>query len=459
MRKMICAPTVSLVFSVLLLFPGTSYAQYHVNGTISGTITDPSGAAISGATVTAENTLNGTSQTTKTNTTGAYLFSDVPPATYTITVQMTGFQTCVARGVILDPAASRTSSCKLQVGSTSQTVEVQGNALQVDTSNAQINSVINSEQIEQLPDNGRNFTNFLALEPGVEGVNFSDFNSMNIFATQGVSVNGLRDSDNNILIEGVSSQRTRDNAATTASPSIDAIGEVNIVSTGYMPEYSRGAGAQIVVQLRSGTDHYHGSLYEYNQNTDYDSAENALPGQQTTPRGVINWNNFGGTFGGPVPGMHHKLFFFYSEDVTRQPGVTPNNVIVPSALAHTGNFSEYCAAAIACPAVPAFLNGMTDPNTGLTLVAGSPFPNNTIAKNFWSSNGAALMGVYPSPNLSSGTVANGLANYFYASQSPSNNHTESAKFDYMIDRWKSHLAVSLRHYLPSTSPRHSARRC
>jgi hypothetical protein len=444
MRKMIWA--VSLVFSALLFFPATSYAQYHVNGTISGTITDPSGAAISGATVTAKNTLNGVSQTTKTNTTGGYLFSDMPPATYTITVENTGFQSCVAQDLVLDPAGSRTFSCALPVGSTSQTVEVRSGALQVDTENSQLNSVVNSQQIEQLPDNGRNFTNFLALEPGVAGVNFSDFNSMNIFATQGVSVNGLRDSDNNILIEGVSSQRTRDNAATTASPAIDAIGEVNIVSTGYMPEYSRGAGAQIVVQLKSGTDRFHGSLYEYNQNTVYDSAQNALPGEQTNPRGVINWNNFGGTFGGPVPHTNHKLFFFFSEDVTRQPSTSPNNVVVPSALAHQGNFSEYCAAAIACPAVPAFLNGQTDPNTGATLVAGQPFPNNTIASKFWSSNGAAFMAVYPLPNLSSGTVANGFPNYFYSSASPSNNHTESLKVDYVIDPWKSHLAVTLRHY-------------
>jgi hypothetical protein len=446
MRQMIRVLTVALVFSAAFLLPGASYAQYHVNGTISGTITDPSGAAISGATVTATNTLNGTSQSTKTNPNGSYLFSDMAPATYSIKVENQGFQTCVTQGLVLDPAASRTFSCALQVGSTSQTVEVQGSALQVDTESAQLNSVINSQQVEQLPDNGRNFANFLALEPGVEGVNFSDFNSMNIFATQGVSVNGLRDSDNNILIEGVSSQRTRDNAATTAAPALDAIGEVNIVSTGYMPEYSRGAGAQIVVQLKSGTDQYHGSLYEYNQNTAYDSALNALPGQQTNPRGVINWNNFGGTFGGPIPHTNHKLFFFYSEDVTRQPGSSPNNVVVPSALAHQGNFSEYCAAAIACPTVPAFLNGQTDPNTGTTLVAGKGFPNNTIAKQFWSSNGAALMGVYPLPNLSSGSVANGLANYFYSSQNPNNNHTESLKVDYVIDPWKSHLAVSLRHY-------------
>jgi hypothetical protein len=447
MRRFVETSFVALVLGLALVAtPIYSHAQYHVNGTITGTITDPSGALVAGVKVTATNTATGISQSTQTNTAGVYFFSDVPPATYTVTAAKDGFRTCEGSGVVLEPSSTRTFSCAMQVGQATETVSVTAGELQVQTDTSQLSEVINSTQIEQLPDNGRNFANFLALEPGVAGIGFDTFNSMNIFATQGVSVNGLRDSDNNILIEGVSSQRTRDNAATTAAPAVDAIGEINIVSTGYMPEYSRGAGAQIVVQLKSGTDKFHGSLYEYNQNTDYDSAANWAVGTQTAPRGTINWNNFGGTFGGPVPGMHKKLFFFYSEDITRQPGASPNDVIVPSALAHQGNFSEYCAANIACPTVPAYLAGQTDPNTGQTLVQGQPFPNNTIAQSFWSPNGAALMAVFPQPNLPSGTVASGFDNYYYSSQNPNNNHTESLKVDYVIDPWKSHLAVSLRHY-------------
>ncbi|MBV9342596.1 MAG: TonB-dependent receptor [Acidobacteria bacterium] len=440
----------TLLVAGILFWATSTFAQYHVNGGISGTITDASGAAVAGAKVTAINTENGTPQSTTTTAIGSYLFSDMPAATYTITVEKEGFENCSGQGLVLDPGATRTFSCALKVGATTETIQVQAAALQVSEDTSQLNSVINSHQIEQLPDDGRNFANFLALEPGVAGINFSDFNSMNIFSTQGVSVNGLRDSDNNILIEGVSSQRTRDNAAETAAPAIDAIGEVNIISTGYMPEYSRGAGAQIVVQLKSGTNQYHGSLYEYNQNTDYDSAQNHLPGLTNTgpnrvPTGVINWNNFGGTFGGPIPHTNHRLFFFFSEDITRQPGASTNNVVVPSALARQGNFSEYCQAGIACPTVPAWLAGRTDPNTGQTLIQGQPFPNNTIAQAFWSTNGAALLGVYPLPNLNN-SVASGNPNFFYLSRNPNNNHTESLKVDYIIDPWKSHLAVSLRHY-------------
>jgi hypothetical protein len=436
---------VLLLVGVLLALPAASLAQNTVNGTITGTVTDSTGAVVGGAAVTAINTSSEVSQKTSTNNSGIYLFSDMLPATYTVTIEKTGFRRCEASGIVLDPGLTRTFSCVLEVGEVSQVISVEAGALQVDTTTSKINSVINSQQIQELPVNGRNFTNFLALQPGVAGINFGDFNSMNIFATQGVSVNGLRDQDNNILVDGVSSQRTRDNAATTAAPPIDAIGEINIVSSGYMPEYSRGAGAQIITQIKSGTSQYHGSLYEYNQNTVYDSAANAAPNLVGTPRGPINWNNFGGTIGGPVPKVQ-KLFFFFSEDVTREPASTVNNVVVPSALAQQGNFSEYCAAKIACPSVPAFLAGKIDPNTGTALVAGQPFPNDTIPQAFWSANGAALLHVYPLPNVSTGTVANGLTNYRYVSKNPSNNHTETGRVDYSLDKINSHLAVSLRHY-------------
>jgi hypothetical protein len=440
--------TVFAVVVALGLLVQPAHAQSQVNGTLTGTITDVSGAVVSGANVTATNKSTAVQQTTSTNNVGVYVFADMPPGTYELKVEKGGFQACVGAGIILDPAQTHSFSCSLKPGTATETVTVDASALQVDTGSSQVNGVINSTQTEELPVNGRNFANFLAVQPGVSGLSFDSMNSMNIFATQGVGVNGLRDEANNILVEGVTSTRTRDNAAETAAPTIDAIGEINIVTAGYMPEYSRGAGGQIIVQLKSGTDHYHGSLYEYNQNTDYDAASNALnPGAPTAP---INWNNFGGTIGGPVIPGHKKLFFFYSQDVTRQPSTSIGKALVPTTLAQQGNFSEYCNAGLACPAVPAFLNGQKDPNTGQTLVTGQPFPNDTIAKQFWSANGSALLAVYPAPNvagLSGNTLVNPPLgfNYTYPQNSAANAHVESLKVDFVINP-KNHLAVTLRHY-------------
>lgn len=432
--------------ALLLIPPG--YAQNQANGAITGTITDVSGGVVQDANVTLTNKSSNVGQTTSTNSVGVYIFSDIAPGTYDVKVEKPGFQACVGTGVVLDAAGTRTFNCSLKPGVATETVTVDAGALQVDSSAVQVNSVINSTQTEELPVNGRNFANFLAVQPGISGLSFDSMNSMNIFATQGLGVNGLRDEANNIQVEGVTSTRTRDNAAETAAPTIDAISEINIVSTGYMPEYSRGAGGQIIVQLKSGSQQYHGSLYEFNQNTDYDAANNVRnPG---APKSPINWNNFGGTIGGPIIPHHKNLFFFFSEDVTRQPSTSIATALVPSVLAKQGNFSEYCAANIACPKVPQFLAGKTDPNTGQVLVAGQPFPNNTIAKQFWSPNGSALLNVYPDPNVPglSGTsiVAPPNAfNYTYPQPSPSNAHVESLKVDYFINP-KNHLAVTLRHY-------------
>ena len=254
-----------LFFGIMIFRAPRSFAQYHVNGNITGTITDSSGAVVPGAKVSITNVANNVSFSTETNKDGIYLFSDVSPATYAVSATKQGFETCAANNVLLESADTRTFSCALTVGQVGETVTVNATALQLQSESVQVNSVVNSNQIAELPDNGRNFTNFLALEPGVAGVSFDANNSMNIFATQGVSVNGQRDQDNNALVEGVSSQRTRDNAATTAAPATDLIQEINVVAAGYLPEYSRASGAQIIVQLKSGIDKFHGSLYEYNK--------------------------------------------------------------------------------------------------------------------------------------------------------------------------------------------------
>ena len=191
-----------------LLVSVSTQAQNTVNGTITGVVTDNSGAVVVDANVTATNVSTQIAQTRTTNTTGLYLFADLAPAQYDVKISKDGFRTCESKGVTLDPGLTRTISCVLQIGSTTESVTVEAGSLQVDTTTSKINEVINAQQIEELPVNGRSMANFLALEPGVAGINFGDFNSMNIFATQGVSVNGLRDQDNNILVDGVSSQRT-----------------------------------------------------------------------------------------------------------------------------------------------------------------------------------------------------------------------------------------------------------
>jgi hypothetical protein len=407
------------------------FAQTQTLATISGTITDTTGALVPGTKVTAMNRGTGVGQTATTNDSGYFVLANLPAGTYDVTAEKENFKRCSHAGVTLDPAGSVSLPCVMEVGEITQTVEVHGQALAVSTEEAKVSRVINQSQVQEMPVNGRNFVSLLGLQPGVvQGFAFNSNQSMNMFATQCTHVNGLRGDANNVQIEGSPSTRTRANGAIVAPPSIDAIGEINIVTTGYMPEYSRGAGGQILIQLKSGTQDYHGGVYEFLRNDALDARNFFSP---TVSK--LKLNNFGYDIGGPVIPHHNKLFFFWDQEWTRARTTYTYTANVPSNLARTGNFSEYCAAGLPCPTVPAYLNGVDG------LVAGQPFPQDTIPSNLFSRNGAAFVQAMAVPTQP------GLAiNFIQQLGSPSNERKEALKVDYIVDRIKSHLTVALRHY-------------
>src|SRR6516162_11778664 len=277
------------VLGLTLCFAIPGFSQTQVLGTISGTVSDKSGAVIPDSTVTATN--KGTSQltTATTNDAGYFIFTNLPAGTYDVAAEKAGFQRCVRTGVILDPAGRVDVNCSMDVGQETQTVEVTAQSLVVQTEEAKVSRVLNNTQITEIPTNGRNFASLLGIQPGViQGFSFNSFQAMSLFATQCTSVNGLRGDANNLQVEGSPSTRTRANGATVAGPALDAIGEINIVTTGYMPEYSRGAAGQVLMQMRSGTQQYHGDVYEFLRN-------NALDSRNFFSSTVSNlkYNNFG----------------------------------------------------------------------------------------------------------------------------------------------------------------------
>src|SRR5437764_9509816 len=201
-------------------------------------------------------------------------------------------------------------NCSLRVGAVSEKVEVQAQTLTVQTEDSKVARVITDTQMQEIPVNGRNFASLLALQPGVEqefAFNSFQGSGFSIFATESTHVNGLRGDENNIQIEGSPSTRTRGNGAVTAPPSMDAIGEVNIVTTGYLPEYSRAGGGQVIIQMKSGTERYHGSAYEYLRNEAMD--ERNYSAVATTTNSILNYNNFVYSFGHPGSSRMEKLFF------------------------------------------------------------------------------------------------------------------------------------------------------
>ena len=458
-----------IVFGMLLMAPMSASAQTSMLATISGVITDPSGAVIPDVSITATNT--GTQQTARasTNPSGNYVLPNLPSGDYNVRAEKEGFQVCENLGVHLDPAASVQSNCTMKIGQVTQTVEVHASPITVQVTDSKVTRTVDSTQMQDLPVNGRNFVSLFGLQPGVvQSFSFNSFQAMSLFASQCTQVNGLTGESNNLLIDGTPSTRTRANGATVAMPSMDSIAEVNIVTTGYMPEYSRAAGGQFAVSLKSGGDKYHGSAYEYIRNDALDSRNFFSP---TVP--TLKFNDFGFAIGGPVIPKGHKLYFYLSEEWNREVSGSTWTGTVPTAHDRAGNLNDYCQVFTgSCPTVPAYLNGVDgltyvapppapapDPRPGACAASGGTaagcFPGNVIPQSLLSSNGRAMVAnMYVPPNTVSKPGASypyeGGLNFITTYNGPNTTHMYDIKGDY-IPNEKNHLAVSLRHYFGNTS--------
>ncbi|MGB9433091.1 MAG: carboxypeptidase regulatory-like domain-containing protein [Candidatus Acidiferrum sp.] len=334
---------------ILLLAGGLAYAG--VTASISGTVTDPSGAAVAGATVTATNVGTGVAATQQTNSQGFYSFQSLPLGTYTIEVEQKGFKSYKQTGLVLDVNSALVVDVVLQVGQTNETVEVSSSALHVDTASTQMGEVIEGKEMTDVPLVSRSYTDLLALQPGVvatsSGMNgalggsftsagFSPplvSGSLNAGAQ---SVNGMREAANGFLLNGILVQETGYSGA-GAIPNLDSIAEFRILTNNFDAEYGNYSGGQINVVTKSGTNDWHGNAFEFFRNTDLD-AKNFFDGINGNSRGAYHQNQFGGTFGGPI--KRDKIFFFADYQGNRV--IQPETQVItgaPSAATEQGDFS------------------------------------------------------------------------------------------------------------------------
>ncbi len=315
--------TRTLLFVGLLIL-GANAAFADVFATIRGIVTDPTGAVISGAQVTATNTQTGISKTTTSQSTGLYEFLQLPLGTYTVTVTKQNFKTFKSSQFTLTVNQVYDLAAKLEVGLASETVEVRANPVQVETTSIQQSTLINSQQIVDLPLNGRNFTQLEQLAPGVMASNdrFGTF-----------SVNGSQSQQSNYLINGTDSN---DIALNTPGfiPSPDAIQEFNLISSTINPEYGRNSGGIVNAVIKSGTNQWHGGIFDFYRDTFMNTRNFFTVGPQQP---IFHQNQFGGTFGGAV--KKDKTFFFLSYQGTYNVVATQNITSVLSPAERLGDFS------------------------------------------------------------------------------------------------------------------------
>ncbi len=360
MTKLRCC----LISLCILLFTLTLAAQVQ-NGQFSGTVTDPSGAAVPNAKVTVSNAATGLSVTATSNATGSYSIPELPPGTYKITVEASGFKTFSNVGVTLNAGVIAHVDAKMTLGQAREVVEVTGQAAQINTEESKLATTVSSTQIANLPLNGRNVFDLMQLAAGAVNVNGVDFEN-----GHGTVVNGVREDFNGFLINGVSNKGLSGGAVNV--PIQDSVEEFQQLQLNMSAQYGNSAGGSVNLVTKSGTNDWHGSAWEYIRNNALDANEYFL-NQQGVARPALRFNQFGATVGGPI--IKNKLFFFLSLQGdrfttigtpvtnTQETATWRNAVIQADAAANAGTNPTNSTAALLyssfAPANPGASTGLT----------------------------------------------------------------------------------------------------
>lgn len=402
---------------ILLLAASGLYSQSIGNGTFLGTVTDPSGAGVAGAIVRVTSTGTALQREAATDEQGNFQLLLVPPGTYQMEVEKTGFQRAARQHLELNAGQSLRVDTVLQIGSVSETVQVEAKVAQVDTATANVGATVYGSQVQQLALTTRSFTQLVTLQPGVSS-NQAQQPGFGSNTSVPFSFNGGQQSSNNWLLDGGRNVDTY-NGNNLTMVNLDAIAEVRIERNAYSAEYGRNSGAQINVITRSGSNSFHGTAFEFFRNDKLD-ARNFFA--QAKPKN--RYNNFGWTLGGPI--KRDKLFFFLSNEYRRIKQTTgTRTAIVPTDAQLAGNFAG--------------TRTINDPLTG------SPFPNNQIPANRLDPNAQVLIRTWyerPTPGFQSGALN-------YSSSEPDGTRYRSAlgRIDY---NYKPNLTFFGRYNIDST---------
>ncbi|HEX4020392.1 MAG TPA: carboxypeptidase regulatory-like domain-containing protein [Acidobacteriaceae bacterium] len=419
--KILC---IAAVLSVVLSSAAPIWAS--VGGSISGAVKDPSGRVVPSANITLREVNTGLSYQTHTDAKGYYILPVLPVGRYELDVDATGFREYQRKGIVLDTNAALALDATLEVGSVAQTVSVTDNTLHVEITSTQLGQVISSRQMTAVPLNGRSYTDLLSLQPGVapattitsatvQDVGATILNPSGTLNPGTISVNGQREFANYFNVNGSDAEEDV-NFGTAIVPNLDAIAEFRIITSNYDAEYGEFSGGQISVITKSGSNGFHGDVFEFLRNTDLDARNYFSP-----TRGVFRQNQFGGTVGGPV--RRDKIFFFTDYQGTRQTqGVDTGNISVPSNADRTGNLSDLASNLTGIVGGPYFANLLTQ-KLGYSVTAGEPyylprctassecvFPNAIIPQKAWSTPAQRMLQYIPAPNTAGGTFATSAYN-------------------------------------------------
>ena len=395
----------------IVLLAGLAFGQE--NGSITGTVKDQSGAALPGATITVTSEALGVSQTVQSGSQGTFLVPQLPPGTYAVSAELSGFKRAVKTNVIL-PIASKVNAGDfvLEIGNVTEVVSVESNLgqLQVQTESGERSDLVTNRQLRDIALNGRNIADLMKVVPGViAGGTITTSTVTNVVG--GFNVNGTRSLQHEYTVDGVTNLNLGNNTGALVSVNPDSLEEVKVLTSNYQAEYGRAGGGFIALTTRGGSSEYRGGLRYFgrnealNANTFFNNARGGAAAGFSKP--PYRFNYYGWDFGGPVPFAgtkdHPKMFFYAAQEYYDQlvPQTSSMNIRVPTALERAGNFSQT-------------VDGTGKPITIIDPTTGQPFPGNVIPGDRIYAPGQASLAFLPMPN----TTAGGNA-YNYTSQESS----------------------------------------
>src|SRR5580693_9906827 len=453
-----------IFFVLTLILPAMLFAQGYF-GTVSGVLTDPSGAVIQGAKVTLLDEQKGYQFTATSDSDGRYLFASIPPGTYSVTAETQGFEKTVRTHIKLNVSENPAANLTMKIAGAAQTVEVQAQTSTIATEDAVTGQVIDRRLINDLPLVSRDVTELTFLAPGVTDM---DDQCHNCGSTNFVS-NGSRGASADILMDGASVTNFEPNGGVTQAvyvPSPEAVEEFNVQQSNFSEAYGFSGASIINMVTRSGTNSFHGSAYDFIRNTITD-ANNWFNDRYDIPIPPVHRHEFGGTIGGPI--LKNKTFFFFDWDGILASSMNTYQAGVPSAAMRTGDFGEVCTSqggsfnsSGMCMqgGTPLIAGQLYDPYSGVYNSGdGGPvrstfIPNNRV--DLYNSPGSpALVGtipnleplpgpgnlidpvaqkvlnLFPQPNIPNGSLYD---NWITSGATPSNNEQFDVRIDHRFNQ-------------------------
>lgn len=448
-----------LLAGIVIARPTALLAQSD-NSSIAGTITDPTGAEVGQAEITVTSEQTGAEHKTISNRSGFYTIAGLAPGKYTVVVVAPGFSTVTKTNNNLDPSLPATVNVTLSVGQTSQKIEITADETTLQADTATLGRVITSSQADNLPLNGRNPIYLALTKAGITSTT-STIASPNFSTGLGaININGARERDNLLTYDGAVAVRIRASGDSVGTPDLDAVQEVQVLATNYPAEYGRSIGGQIRIITKSGTDRFHGSLYEYFQNpvlnantwVRNDNPNNSNPNYpaalKTNKVAPFTYNQFGFVFDGPLYIPHvlpkGKVFFLYSEAFVHYPQLSTQTDTVPNAAFRNGDFSSLITGD------PKTNHYLRDPQSKLSCSVSTGGPGcfssngvpNVIPQNRLSPNGVGLLTAFPTPTPG---FQVGPANLLETAKYPIQQQIDSGNLD-ILPTEKDYIRFRLIHF-------------